>query len=451
LVRHLSLIVLALALPGCDFIGAGFMEPVDKIEAAFPVPQDVQDMQLKLFAQLEQEPAGPAALRRDYEQRVHARALSCSSVAPPRRFASVADLRADAGIASCVAAQDAALHDWLGLQRLRLAMQQVALVPLAPLPGQVTIAPQPEPVAQVIAARSANVAALQGTQGRFATIALPSGKTLHSGVAPGAQQRPASLSPNGRVLALPDGAGLRMVDAASGDALWSTPRHGAVAAWLPEIEATLLSDQASGLVLLDHRSGALLPYPLQLPPPLSWSIAVPAGKGRQVIGNGTHVFVVDHARKADGGLVATLVRQRELPGRDAIALPPLLMANGRKLVYPSGTDLAWLNLETGASGTWNLSAINGRGFSKNSESTVYLDAGPDGSASPRLFDIDRATLAHVRGDGHADGTLSPLQGRDGWVRAGRTLTLGRDAVANGEPEPLGRVIAAAHEAGQVTQ
>ncbi|MDB5943797.1 MAG: hypothetical protein JWQ13_3363, partial [Ramlibacter sp.] len=189
---------------------------------------------------------------------------------------------------------------------------------------------------------------------------------------------------------------------------------------------------------------------LQLPP-LSWSIAVPGGKARQVMGNGTQVFVVDHARKADGGIVATLVRQRELPGRVATALPPLLMANGRKLVYPSGTDLAWLDLETGATGTWNLSAINGRGFSKNSETTVYLDAGTDGSAGPRLFDIDRATLVHVRGDEHADGTLSPLPGRDGWVRSGRTLTLGRGAVASGEPEPLGRVIAAAHDAGQVTQ
>lgn len=450
MLRHLSLIVLALALPGCDLVGAGFMEPVDKIKAAFPVPQDVQDAQLKLFAQLEQEPAGPAALRLDYEQRLRARALSCSSVAPPHRFDSVADVRGNAGVASCVAAQDAALHEWLGLQRLRVTMEQVALVPLAPLPGQVSIAPQPEPIAQVIAARSANVAALQGTQGRFTTIALPSGKTLHSGVAPGAQQRRASLSPNGRVLALPDGAGLRMVDAASGDTLWSTPRYGAVAAWLPEIEATLLSDEASGPVLLDHRGGALLPYPLQLPP-LSWSIAVPGGKARQVMGNGTQVFVVDHARKADGGIVAALVRQRELPGRVATALPPLLMANGRKLVYPSGTDLAWLDLETGATGTWNLSAINGRGFSKNSETTVYLDAGTDGSAGPRLFDIDRATLVHVRGDEHADGTLSPLPGRDGWVRSGRTLTLGRGAVASGEPEPLGRVIAAAHDAGQVTQ
>jgi hypothetical protein len=437
-IRYLSLVALALSLTGCDVVRSVFVDPAEKINAAFPLPDALQQSQEQLFAG--PQDAALATLRKDYEQRLQARALACSRQAPPGRFDTVGDVRRKLTGSACFHEQDLALLDWVGTQRFMQAMRKPALVPFAPLGANVSIPPQPETTAEVLAARSANVVVLKGANGRLSTIELPSGKNLRSFAAPELSERASSLSPNGRVLAVPVPNALKMMDTETGDTLWSTAKFSEVIAWLPEVEATLFAQNGSAeAALLDQRSGAVVPYPLALPP-LTWSVAVSGGKARQVMGNASGVWVVDHSRGADGALQAAIAMQREVPGQGITVLPPLVMDSGRKLVYGSGTDLAWLEIQTGAEGLWNTSAIDGRGFSKNSETTIYLDINqPGANGGARLFDIDKATLARVQG-GQGEGALSPLGTRDGWSRRDQAVSLGYGAVAEGAPEPIGKVI-----------
>lgn len=444
MIRYLSLVVLSLALSGCDLVRSGLMDPAEKINAAFPLPQDLRQAQ-QLLADPQLEAAEADALRQEYEQRLQARATACSHNASPGRFDTLADLRRTITDSGCFHEHDLALQDWVGLRRFMLAMRKPALAPLEPLPAHTTLAKAPEPPVEVIAARAANVVVLRGAQGRLTTIELPSGKTLRSFAAPAPTGRPATLSPNGHVLAVPVPNALRMLDPETGDTLWTTTKFTEVTAWLPEVDATLLAPNGSQQpAVLDQRSGKIEPYPLPLPA-LTWSVAVAGGNARQVMGNAASAYVIDHSRAADGSINAVMVTQRAMPGQGLTQLPPLVMDNGRKLVFSSANDLGWVDLDSSeAAGVWNLSPLNGRGFSKNSETTVYLDIGTPGrDGGPRLLDVDRATLSRVKGGAPEPGELVPLAGRDGWARRERTVTVGHNAAPDGPPEPIGQVIAGA--------
>jgi hypothetical protein len=438
LIRTLCLVALALSLSGCDVVRSAFMEPADKVNAAFPLLDRLQQSQEQLFANPDE--AGAAPLRAAYAQRLQARATTCSRQSPPGRFDTVNGIRHKLGNSACFHEQDLALLDWVGLQRFLLAMRKPALVRFAPLPAHLAIPPQPESTVDIAAARNANVAVLRGALGRLATIDLQSGQALRSFAAPESVRGALALSPNGRVLAVPGADALTLFDAESGETLWTTQKFKAVAAWLPEVEATLFTPrEPAAPSLLDQRSGALLPYPLQLPEP-TWTIAAGGAKARQVMGNDKALSVVDHGRNPDGSLNATLVSQREIPGAGITVLPPLLMDSGKRLVYGAGSDLAWLDIGSGEEGSWNTSALEGRGFSKNSETSVYLDInqpGPLGGA--RLLDIDKATLARVAGDS-GEGTLAPLGTREGWARRDQVVSFGQGAAPQGQPEPIGKVI-----------
>lgn len=442
MIRYLSLVALSLALTGCDAIRSSFMDPVEKINAAFPLPQELEQAQAQLFDSAAEDAVATAALRSEYGQLLRQRALACTGAAAIDPAETVREIREKVADTGCFHDYDLALADWVGRRRFVVAVRKPALVPYASLPAQAALPPQPEPTIDVMAASSANVVVLKGAQGRLATLELPSGKTLHSFAAPGQAPRPAMLSPNGCVLAVPlAGNALSMLDTETGVTLWSTPRFKEVTAWLPEVDATLLSQSGSPEpALFDHRSAALQPHPLPLSG-LTWSVAIANGKGRQVLGNARMLSVVEHSRGADGAIAAAFVARREVPGQGITIEPPLVMANGSKLVYATGNDLGWLDIESGAEGLLNLSPLNARGFSKNSETTVYLDIntpGPDGGA--RLLDIEKATLARVRGDERAGGSLAPLGSRDGWARRDRAVTLGHGAVAERELQPIGRVI-----------
>lgn len=444
--RFLSLIALSLALSGCDLLRSGLLDPAEKINAAFPLPQALAHAHKQLLGDPQLEADEADALRHEYEQRLRARATACSHNASPGRFDTRADLRRTITDSACFHEHDLALQEWVGLQRFMLAMRKPATAPLEPLPAHTKLAKTPEPAIEVIAAREANVVVLRGATGRLTTVELPSGKTLGSFAAPAPTGRPATLSPNGHVLAVPIPNALRMLDPETGDTLWTTSRFTEVTAWLPEVDATLLAPSSSQQpAVLDQRSGSIEPYPLPLPA-LTWSVAVAAdGKARQVMGNAASAYVIDHSRDDDGSIDAVLVTRRALPGKALTGLPPLVMDDGRKLVFSSGNDLGWVDLDgSNAAGTWNLSPLHGRGFSKNSETTVYLDIGTPGrDGGPRLLDIDRATLSRVETGAQEAGEVMPLAGRDGWVRRDRAVTVGHGAEPDGPPEPIGQVIAGA--------
>lgn len=431
-----------MGLSGCDGVRSVLTDPVEKINQAFALPAGLQQAKDQLVTDPALSPVQARALRASYRLRLQERASICSHDVTPGRFESLADLRRRITDTPCFHTHDLALQHWVGLHRFLLAMHKPPLVPFAPLPPATVLPPQEEAAVEIIAARGANVVVLRSARGHATTAALPSGRTLRTFEGPAPTGAHAALSPNGQVLAVATHNALRLIDPQTGDTLWTTNEFSSVQAWLPAIDATLLARRdGSGLALLDLRDGAVRPYPLALPA-LSWAVAVPGtGRARQVLGNWTTAWVIDHARIADGTIKAMLVEQRDFPAGALPESTPLLMAQGSKLVYPAAGDLGWLNLDTGATGEINLSPLQAHGFSKNSETTVLLELGRPTQGPPRLLDIERTTLSHTSRDGPQAGPLTPLSGRDGWARLGRTPGLGYGLTDDAMSEPVGRVIA----------
>ncbi len=448
--RYMCVATLSLALAGCDMIGFAFATRTEKVNAAFPLPEELITAQNILFGSAQGAKSAPMPLKTQYAQLLDVRALSCSSTVLLSRFDTPADIKQKIPDTTCFREQDAKLIEWVGMQRAILALQKPALVPFAALPARTVVASPGEPTVGVIVAAGANVAILKGNQSKLTAIQLPSGKVINAFTGPEQAYRQGMLSPNGRVLAMPvSNNALKLLDVESGSTLWSTDKYTEVTAWLPAIDATLLAQKGNGApMLLDHRSASFEAYPVAISR-LTWAVPIGGTETRHAVGDNYNAALLEHSRGADGTLNVNAIKQWRLAPPGVTSSAPLSMANGKKLVYVAMRDLAWLDLESGAQGAWNVGAIGAHGFSKVSETGIYLDtAGPTPRAA-RLLDIEQATIAGVQGGELNEGMLMPLTPRQGYIRRGSSATvIGNTAVAEGEAQPVEKVLSEANLAQQ---
>ena len=454
MIRYMGVATLSLALAGCDMIGAAFATRSEKVNAAFPLPEELITAQNILFGSTQDAKSTPTPLKTQYAQLLDVRALSCSSAVLLSRFDTPADIKQKISDTTCFREQNAKLIEWVGMQRAILALQKPALVPFAALPARTVVASPGEPTVGVIVAADANVAILKGNQSKLTAIQLPSGKVINAFTGPEQAYRQGMLSPNGRVLAMPvSNNALKFLDVESGSTLWSTDKYTDVTAWLPAVDATLLAQKGNGApMLLDHRSAAFEAYPVAISR-LTWAVPIGGGETRQAVGDNYNAALLEHSRGADGTLKVNAIKQWRLAPPGVTSSAPLSMANGKKLVYVAMRDLAWLDLESGAQGAWNVGAIGAHGFSKVSETGIYLDTASGPAArTARLLDIEQATIAGVQGGEPNEGLLMPLTPRQGYIRRGSSATvIGSTAVAEGEAQPLEKVLSEANLAQQLAK
>lgn len=434
--------LMMVTLAGCDSARYALMPAAEKVNAAFPLPEELVVAQNQLFASVPDEKAA-STMKAQHARLMELRGLTCSSSARIGRFDSPVDVKKQITDVKCFRAQDTLLADWVGLRRFVAAVRMPASVPLGPLAPRAVVPPQIEPPAAVIAARDANIAVIQGNRGSYTTVQLPSGKAVQS-FSPGAALRLPTLSPNGRVLALPmSNSVLKMVDTETGNALWNTTAYTEVISWLPEIDATVLAEKGkSSPVLLNHQTGNAEPYAVGIAIP-TWSVAAPGTNARHLVGDINTAVSVEHTRNADGSIAVTTGARWRLTGDGVTSAAPMVMKGGKKLVYLSVRDLAWLDMETGEQGVWPVASINARGFAKTSDNGIYFDANsPAAGHEAMLFNIDTATVTRVQGADVNEGLLMPLGPRQGYVRRGfLTAVLGSDPKAEGEAMPIDKMVA----------
>lgn len=448
--RRIALVALATSLAGCDMLGAAFTPAADRVNAAFPIPEELDIARARLVAALEADKPAQARATQEFGQLLNVRALTCSAASPPGRFETPAQLKVRLKDTACFARQDVALDEWVGLRRLAVALRAPALVPAAPLPTKAPLPGSAEPVAGAVLATEANVLALRGFQQKFTVVQVPTGKTLSTINAPDVSGRPASLSPNGRLLAVPGSKSLRVFDVDTGKLLWATEQSTEVVGWLPQVDVVVLSQAGTGTPqLLDTRLGRIETYPAP-EKRLTWS--APLAGTDLLVGSATTATLMQHKRDANGGLDVTAARQWSLQG-NAYATPPWLMAQGKKLVYQSNRDLGWLDLDSGQQGTWQLSAVSPSAFVKVDETQLAFDstvAGVPGMAT-RILDIEAQTVQTARDLSERDGQLLPLGSRAGWLKRGNGVLALGGAMQGDNPQPLDRFISDAQLAQQLAK
>jgi hypothetical protein len=304
----------------------------------------------------------------------------------------------------------------------------------------------------VAAASSANVMVVRGPQ-RFSVVQLPGGKQLGSFAVPEQAYRQPALSANGRVLAIPVGSrNLRMVEVETGNVLWNTEEYSELIAWLPQLDAAILTLTATGAPqLMDFKNGKVEPYPAT-EKRLTWALSMPAANGKYLVGSSQTASLMDIARAANGALEAAPLKQWKLTG-NGVSSTPFLMGDGQKIIYAASQDLNWLDMQTEQQGVWQLSALGAQGFSKLNEQAILFDTMASGAtpAATRVLDISQATIATAKNLDAKDGTLTPLTPRSGYLkRSGSAVMIG-SAVELEAPQALDPLVAEAQLARQLAR
>lgn len=452
-IRFLAQLCAFALLVGCNQISAVVTPTNEKINDAFPLADAIKTNYVTLLASFESGTSEQKAVTEEYAKLMGIRALTCTAATPIGSWDTVSKIKSKVTDIDCFQKQDNRLAEWIGLQRLSRALGRPALVAPSPLPDKALLPNFSEYSGQVTVAADANVMIVRGTQ-KFIAVQLPSGKTINSFPVPEQTYRPATLSANGHVLAVPVGSrNLRMMEVISGNVLWSSEEFSDLIAWLPQVQAALLIQASTGAaLLLDIKSGKIDAFgsPEKR---LAWALPVKAATGRYLVGAGQTVSQVDVSRTTQDVLESAPIQQWRLNGNGISSANAFLMDNGQKLVYQSSSDLAWLNLNDQQQGTWQLSAIGAYGFTKLNEKTIVFDAQALGNipASTRVLNIDDGTVAVAKNIDIRDGTLVPLQPRSGYLkRSESSVTIGTVAEVE-PPQILEKVISEALLAKQLAK
>ncbi|MGQ2978476.1 MAG: hypothetical protein ACT6Q9_02145 [Polaromonas sp.] len=450
---RLALLCACVVLSACDQLSAGLTPTSERINTAFPLPDTLQTARNALNTSLEGNKAGQQNMSEQYAKLMTVRALTCTAKTPIGRFDTAANIKGKVTDLECFQKQDLRLAEWIGLQRLSLAMALPALVPVSPLPAKALLPNINDASGQVSVAAAANVMVVKGAQ-RYSVVQLPGGKSLSSFPVPEQTYRPASLSPNGRVLAVPTGSrNLRLIETETGNVLWTTEDYAELIAWLPQVNAALLTQTNTGVPhLLDIRNSTIEVYPAA-EKRLTWAISMPAASGKYLVGSGQTASLMELSRAASGSLEAAPLKQWRLTGNAGGNNTPFLMNEGNKLVYPSGQDLGWLDLQSDQQGTWQLSALQANGFSKLDEQSILFDSWASGStpAASRLLDIAQGTVSSAKNLDARDGALVSLLPRNGYLKRGNSAVTIGSAIEADTPQPLETLVSEALLARQLAR
>jgi hypothetical protein len=122
-------------------------------------------------------------------------------------------------------------------------------------------------------------------------------------------------------------------------------------------------------------------------------------------------------------------------------MPPFLTNKGTRLVYPTGQDLAWLDLATGQQGRWQLSVFGPSNYAQLTDTIVAFDvySREGGGATTQLLDTEKGTIAPAR-DATERGQVAPLSPRPGLVRRNPNVVALVTALEAGEPQDVDRAI-----------
>ncbi len=436
------LLFLFATLSGCNQVTTLFVPAEEKINAAFPLQDTIKVAHSALMSSLDSKPQELKLVSEQYTKLMGVRALTCTAKVSIGRMDTVSSIRTKVLDSDCFQKQDARVMEWIGLQRLSLALSRLALVPIEPFPERALLPNFSDYSGQATIATEANVLVIKGAQ-RYTALQLPSGKVITTFAVPEQTYRAASLSANGHVLAVPVGSrNLRMIEVETGNLLWSTEEYSELIAWLPQVQAAVITQANSGAPqLLDIKNGRIDPFPAT-EKRITWALPEQTANGKYLVGGGQTVSQMTVIRTPQGLLEAAPLQQWRLVGGGISTSTAFLIANGTKLVYQNGQDLGWLNLETQQQGIWQLSAINAYGFAKLNERNILFDARPLGtdSATTRVLDTEDGTVALAKNVDVRDGSLVSLLPRSGYLRRSDSSVTVGTAMDTEAPQSLERLV-----------
>ena len=428
---------LCVVLPGCTRIKEAALPVTGKVSAAFPVSADVQAAHDRLQVLLADDARASEIFAAETDSRMTVRALDCAKGLSIGRLDSVASVRALPVDQSCLQERDRALLQFYGIRTIGALLAEPplrprkAVGPIAKLPrGRLTY------ITYGTVARDANVAVLRDNNNDAEVVEIPGGRPIAALPRAVVSEPNNYLSPNGRVIAVsPMGQTTTFYEAQSGVRVWEAPDDMRVLAWLPGLASFLYAARDGVVMIADGLTGTTSEHPVAARNS-TYGTYISGGHERALIGVAHELNLIEHRRSAQGIRATDVAHFRIDSGRGITAGSPVPMRAGKIVVFKSMRDIGWLDLERGASGIWETSALRTLNFAKLDETHLMITSVEQDSLTTRTwsFDIVEGTIAPVDVGGYR-GLIVDIGDRVGFMLRGDDAWFG-DEVAAGEPTPL---------------
>lgn len=428
------------------------LSPSEKITKAFPPVAEVRISLENLETLITANDSSLKSFKENYESRLTLRALTCSQNNSISRFDSLDKVKKLDIDRECLKAQDEQLLQLIGVKLISLRLVAPPLRPLVKLgaPSELNRV-DGIGVNKVVSAAKAGVAVLRGSRNEFISVEIPSGKKISSlPTMPEASQTNFSLSPNGRILAIPvNNRDLRFLDIETGQDLWLAKDITQFDAWLPEVQSALMRKYKSGkneLMLIDFKTGEINSY-LNAPDGFqSWALPISELPSRVLIGFNSELLLVENTRSAEG-VESSVVKNFKIQSREGINPATLtLMLNKSAIAFSTGAqNFMLINLETGEEKLFETKEfLLSRHTAKLSEETLLVDfynhSEGRSNYQPWALNVKDSTLSPIEITEANTGEIYPLNGRIGFMRKdGQKLWIA-DELQVGKPESLSNVI-----------
>lgn len=429
------------------------LSPAEKVTKAFPPSAEIRISLENLETLIPASDVSLKSFRDNYESRLTLRALTCSQGNSISRFDSIDKVKKLDVDRDCLKEQDTQLHQLIGLKLVGFRIAEPPLRPLVKLGAPSTIHGADDIEVYIgKSASKAGVAVLRGTRNEFVSVEIPSGKKIISlPTMPEASQASFSLSPNGRVIAIPvNNRDLRFLDNETGQDLWLAKDVTQFDAWLPEVQSALVRKYKSGkneVMLIDFKTGEIKTY-LTAPDGFpSWTLPISESPSRVLVGFNSELSLVENVRSAEG-VEGAVIKSFKIQSREGINPATLsLMLNGKAIAFSTGTqNFMLINLVTGEEKIFETKEfLLSRYAAKLSEETLLVDSYNHSVGrsiyQPWILNVKDSTLSPVETTEANTGEIYPLDGRTGFMRRERQKMWIADELQIGKPESLGNMIA----------
>jgi hypothetical protein len=440
-----GVVAFCVAAAGCSRVEQAAM-PVDaKVNAAYPVSPEAKLAQERLLALLAGDAKAIDNMKAQSESLMTLRALSCSKNMRIGRFDSVAAVKQLPMDTTCFQQHDTELLRFYGIRIIGALLSKPPLRALEPA-GPITALPKGKlsHISTGAMARDAAVGVLFDGTGAGVVVKMPGATPIAQLPQVGSVSQPGTyVSPNGRVVVLnPSGQGPVFIEAETGHRIWNLESRGGprLLSWLPEVDGFIISGVDGNAMLADGLTGSFEPHPLSIRNS-AYAAHIPGAPARLLMGTAREFVLVEHTRSEHGIRASTVKQYTITNGPGVTSGHPVPMRSGQMVVYASMRDIGWLDLNSGASGTWRSSPRFGIPFAKLDESRIMFDSSDPGgmSLTPWSFDITNETVAPIDLGG-SRGLIVDIGDRVGFLRRGNEAWFG-DKVTTGEAQPLDKAVA----------
>ncbi len=428
------------------------LSATEKINKAFPPSTEIRISLENLESLIPADDEGLKLFKSNYESKLTLKALTCSQGHSVSRFDSIEKIKKLTIDRDCLKEQDEQLQKLIGIKFVGFRLTQPPLKPIVKL-GLPKLLPIQDGVVPVMgkSASKAGVAVFSGQRNDFVSVEIPSGNRISSlPTIPEASRSHFSLSPNGRILAIPvNNSGLRFIDNETGQDLWQTKDFTNLEAWLPEVQAALVRSSKDGkneILLVDFKEAKIKTYSASNQNPLPWALQVNELPSRVLVGVHTDFTLIENVRSING-VEGKNIKTFTLNSRKGINQPtPILMLNGKAIFFAT-TDRnhMFINLETGEEKVFETREfLVGNTFAKlNEEEVLAVSYNHTGQKQPRLWalNITNSTLSPVEESEAINGEVYAMDGRAGFMRKDYQKMWIGDEVKLGRSELLTTIIA----------